>query len=429
MMLTRGTAGIAGAEHRYRTLLLVALGGVLENYDFIIFALFARVLGQLFFPPGMPEWIALLQTFGIFAAGNLARPIGGVAMAHYGDLLGRKRTFVLSVVLMAIATLGVACAPTYGSIGSGAPIILLLFRILQGFAMGGELPGAWIFVAEQVGKHRVGLACGVLLSALSAGNLVGAVVGILVNRLYQPAEVLAFAWRIPFLAGGILAVASVYLRRWLDETPIFTELKMQGRLAAELPLKIVLRDHGRSVLISMGLTVLFAVTIVVVFVFTPTLLQTSYGISPERSYQAVSFATASLSISCIICGLLADAMGSRRFLMLGTPVLAGCIYLFYSLLPGHLDWLFPLYSLAGASVGVIGAIPSVFVRSFPPAVRFSGVAFSYNVAFAIFSGLTPLLITLFLRIDPLAHAHALLICCVAACVWLCSSRSRVADVE
>src|SRR5262249_7818465 len=131
------------ARGKYPALLLAALGGVLENYDFLIFALFARVLGQLFFPPEMPEWVAVAQPFGIFAAGNLARPLGGIILAHYGDLLGRKRTFIFSMSLMAVATIGIGCAPTYASIGSAAPIVLLMLRIVQGAALGGELPGAW----------------------------------------------------------------------------------------------------------------------------------------------------------------------------------------------------------------------------------------------------------------------------------------------
>jgi MFS transporter, MHS family, proline/betaine transporter len=398
---------------RYRALLLAALGGVLENYDFIVFALFARVLGQLFFPPEMPEWIAVAQTFGIFAAGNLARPLGGVILAHYGDLLGRKRTFVFSMSLMAVATFGIACAPTYANIGSAAPVVLLMLRILQGAALGGELPGAWTFVAEQVPASRIGFACSMLSSALSIGNLLGALAGVIVNRVYKPAEVLAFGWRLPFVAGGIIALLAVYVRRSLTETPIFRALQDKGELAAELPLKIVLRSYGRGVLASAALTSLAAVTIVVIFVMAPTLIQTSYGIDVNRAFEAVSLATACLAVSCICCGMLADMLGASLFLVVCTPALAASVYLFFALLPGHPDRLFPLYALAGTSVGVIAGIPSMLVESFPPAVRYTGVAFSYNVAYAIFSGVTPPLIALALRVDPLAHAHAVLLACAA----------------
>lgn len=116
----------------YKTLTLAALGGALEFYDFIIFVFFAAVVGDLFFPADMPEWLRLVQTFGIFAAGYLARPLGGIVMAHFGDLVGRKKMFTLSILLMALPTLAMGLLPTYASIGIAAPLLLLLMRVLQG---------------------------------------------------------------------------------------------------------------------------------------------------------------------------------------------------------------------------------------------------------------------------------------------------------
>lgn len=127
----------------YKTLTLAALGGALEFYDFIIFVFFAAVVGELFFPADIPEWLRQVQTFGIFAAGYLARPLGGIIMAHFGDLVGRKKMFTLSILLMALPTLAIGLLPTYASMGIVAPILLLLMRILQGAAIGGEVPGAW----------------------------------------------------------------------------------------------------------------------------------------------------------------------------------------------------------------------------------------------------------------------------------------------
>ncbi|HEX8776720.1 MAG TPA: MFS transporter, partial [Rhodanobacter sp.] len=133
-----------------RTLLLSALGGALEFYDFVVFVFFAVPLGHLFFPPHTAPWLAQLQVYGIFAAGYLARPLGGVVMAHYGDTLGRKRMFTLSVLLMALPTLGIGLLPVHAQIGMLAPLFLLLLRVVQGIAVGGEVPGAWVFVAEHV---------------------------------------------------------------------------------------------------------------------------------------------------------------------------------------------------------------------------------------------------------------------------------------
>jgi len=247
----------------YKTLSLSALGGALEFYDFIIFVFFATVVGKLFFPADMPEWLRLMQTFGIFAAGYLARPLGGIVMAHFGDLLGRKKMFTLSIFMMAVPTLIMGLLPTYAQIGMWAPILLLLMRVIQGAAIGGEVPGAWVFVSEHVPQRHVGYACGTLTSGLTAGILLGSLVATAINSLYTPVEVADYAWRIPFLLGGVFGLFSVYLRRWLHETPVFAELQQRKALAEEVPLRAVLRDHRGAIAISMLLTWLLSAAIVV----------------------------------------------------------------------------------------------------------------------------------------------------------------------
>jgi Nitrate/nitrite transporter len=175
-------------------------------------------------------------------------------MAHFGDLFGRKRMFTLSVLLMSVPTLMMGLLPTYASIGVMAPVLLLLFRVMQGAAVGGEVPGAWVFVSEHVPERHVGYACGTLTAGLTAGILLGSLIASAVNRNFAPTEIAAYAWRIPFLVGGVFGMFSVYLRRWLHETPVFAELKQRKAIAAEVPLKAVLRDHGRAVIVSMLLT-------------------------------------------------------------------------------------------------------------------------------------------------------------------------------
>jgi MFS family permease len=151
----------------------------------------------------MPDWLRQVQTFGIFAAGYLARPLGGIVMAHFGDLLGRKRMFMLSIFLMSLPTLAIGLLPTYASIGIWAPLLLLALRVLQGAAIGGEVPGAWVFVSEHVPPRHIGFACGTLTSGLTGGILLGSLVAMSINKIYSPAEVLAEGWRVPFIIGGV----------------------------------------------------------------------------------------------------------------------------------------------------------------------------------------------------------------------------------
>lgn len=389
----------------YKTLSLSALGGALEFYDFIIFVFFATVVGKLFFPVDMPEWLRLMQTFGIFAAGYLARPLGGIIMAHFGDLLGRKKMFTLSIFMMAVPTLIMGLLPTYAQIGLWAPILLLLMRVIQGAAIGGEVPGAWVFVSEHVPARNTGYACGTLTAGLTSGILLGSLVATLINTVYTPQEVADYAWRVPFLLGGVFGLFAVYLRRWLHETPVFAEMQARKALAEEVPLRAVLRDHRGAIVISMLLTWLLSAGIVVVILMTPALLQSLYQVSPTDSLKANSLAIVLLSLGCIATGALADRLGAGRVFIVGSLLLLVSSWTFYHTLPTHPEWLFPLYALTGLCVGIVGAVPYVMVKAFPPVVRFSGLSFSYNLAYAIFGGLTPMVVTALLKFSPMAPAY------------------------
>lgn len=395
----------------YRTLALAALGGALEFYDFIIFVFFALVIGKLFFPPDMPDWLRQFQTFGIFAAGYLARPLGGIVMAHFGDKLGRKRMFTLSIVLMAVPTLLMGMLPTYASIGIAAPLALLALRILQGAAIGGEVPGAWVFVAEHVPSRHTGYACGTLTAGLTAGILLGSLLATLINSSFSPAQISNWAWRLPFLVGGIFGLLAMYLRQWLQETPVFAEMQARKALADELPLKTVLREHKRAVIISMLLTWLLSAAIVVVILMTPTYLQKQFGMDAATTLKANSLATIALTAGCMVAGRIIDRIGSGLTFIVGSLLLGACSYHFYTSVASDGSQLYALYSLTGFSVGIVGAVPFVMVRAFPPAVRFSGLSFSYNVAYAIFGGLTPMAVSLWLKADPLAPAHYVVSLC------------------
>jgi MFS family permease len=407
-----------------RTLVLAALGGALEYYDFIIFVFFTAVIAELFFPPETPDWLRQAQTFGLFAAGYLARPLGGIVMAHFGDRSGRKRMFTLSVFLMAIPTLLIGFLPTYAAIGYAAPLALLALRILQGAAVGGEIPGAWTFVSEHVPPRRVGFACGTLTSGLTVGILLGSLVATFVNRIWSPQDVQAFAWRIPFLVGGVFGFLAVFLRRLLVETPVFEEMRRRRALVEGLPLRVVLAGHGHAVIVSMLLTWVLTAAIVVVMLMTPTLIQKLFAIAPADTLAANSLATFGLSLGCIVFGWLADRFGAERLLMLGCAALLLATYALYFGLARSTAHLDVLYAAAGFAVGVVGVIPVVLVRAFPAPVRFSGISFAYNIAYAVFGGLTPLFVTLLMKGHPFAPAHYVAALCglgIVTAAWIAAS--------
>ena len=389
----------------YKTLGLSALGGTLEFYDFVIYVFFATIVSKLFFPADMPDWLRMLQTFGIFAAGYLARPIGGIVIAHFGDVVGRKRMFTLSIFLMAVPTLIIGLLPTYETLGVAAPLLLLAMRMLQGAAIGGEMPGAWVFVAEHVPANRYAFGVGTLTAGITGGILLGSLMAIFINAVYEPQQVMDFAWRIPFILGGVFGLVSVYLRRYLEETPVFKELASRRAKAMELPLKTVLREHRAACVLTAAMTWVLSGAVVVVILMTPAYLETWYQIPRQDAMVANCAATLMLTIGCMLVGWACDRIGTRAVMIIGWGGLALSSYWFYSQLPGTGSSLVWGYALMGFFVGSISLTPIVSTRAFPPAVRFTGLSFAYNMAYAVFGGLTPVLISLWVKQDVQGPGH------------------------
>jgi len=400
----------------YQTLTLSALGGALEFYDFIIFIYFSTTIGTLFFPPDIPDWLRQMQVLGIFAAGYLIRPIGGIVMAHYGDLLGRKKVFMLSILLMAVPTLIIGMLPTFRDIGLAAPLLLLVMRLLQGAAVGGEVPGSWVFVAEHVSQKRLGFACGVLSAGLTAGILLGSLAANLINALFTPVQLLNFAWRLPFFCGGIFGLMAVFLRRYLQETPVFKELSQQKRLSAKIPVKMVVSNHFREVLMSMGLTWLLSASIIVMILMMPVMMQKIASVSVTESLRINAFATLTLIIGCILFGLSADKFGIVRVIKAGCSTLALAALVLFCYLPNADTNLSSLYLCCTLLVGIVGVLPAIMVSIFPPEIRYSGLSFSYNIAYALFGGLTPVTLGFILKHDAIAPGYYLAALCGLAIV-------------
>lgn len=393
------------ASSPLRPLWLASLGSALELYDFIIFVFFAGTIGRLFFAASLPEWVRQLQTFGIFAAGYLARPLGGIVIAHFGDTRGRTRMFTLSIALMGIGTLGIGLLPTYESIGAAAPVLLLAMRVVQGIAIGGEAPGGWVFVAEHAGPGKVGFAVGLFTSALSCGILLGSLAATALTLAWSPEQIAAGPWRLPFVIGGVFGFIAMLLRSWLEETPVFSEMRRRAEIARDLPLRMVLRSHRGGLWTSIASTWFLTAAIVLVILMTPSLLQSQFHL-PARAAQGANLAgTAALCLSTLLIGAASDRFGVRRVGTAALVLLAAATYGLYLAAARMPSLVVPLYVLAGVGAGGAVLTPIIMVRAFPPAVRFTGVSFSYNISYAIFGGLTPLLVTWLAQVDPLGPAH------------------------
>jgi len=372
-----------------RTLGLSSLGGALEFYDFVIYVFYAKLISELFFPSTLSPFWAMLNTYGIFAAGYFFRPLGGVVMAHFGDLIGRKRLFSLSILLMALPTLMIGIMPTFESIGYAAPILLLLMRVLQGIAIGGEIPAAWTFVSEHVPERRIGIANGVLTAGLSLGILLGALMSLFISLQFSEAEIKDWAWRIPFILGGIFGFVALYLRSYLKETPVFKAMQAKKELAKELPVKQVLAKHKTGIVIGMLFTWFLTGCVVVLILAMPNLLVGAFGFERADAFKMQSAAIVMQMVGCVLAGILADRFGAGRVILFGSLLVATMAGIFYNSL-GHVapSTVFMLYMLLGLSSGTVGMVSYSMVKMFPAQIRFTGISFSYNLAYAIAGGIT-----------------------------------------
>jgi MFS family permease len=213
----------------------------------------------------------------------------------------------------------------------------------------------------------------------------------------------------------------------LTETPVFEELRRRRALSAETPLRAVVRDYRAAIVLSGLLTWMLSAAIVVVVLMTPTLLQKVYHVQTIATLQANCLATIALAAGCILAGWLIDRFGTARVLLVGCPLSGIATYLLYAGVRLDSSLVMPLYALAGFTVGVVAVVPCVMIAAFPPPIRFSGISFSYNLAWAIFGGLTPILVSWMLPFDPLAPAYYVGALCLLGCgvgIFLVSASSR-----
>jgi MFS family permease len=391
-------------KKHYKILGISWLGSALEFYDFVIFVYFANTISALFFSPDMPDWLRLLQTYGLFAVGYVFRPIGGLVLGHFGDILGRKKIFVVSIFLMAVPTFAIGCMPTYSQIGIFAPILLLLCRIMQGMAIGAEIPGASVFLAEHFPKRYIGFVCSFLKIGLQIGPVIGNLVSIYFNSHFTQDEILVGAWRYPFILGGIFGVVIYFLRKYLYETPVFQRMNKKTS-RKDIPFKKLLLFHKSSMFLSTLLTCASSATYITMFLLTPSLIQKFYKVPTDLALQSNFFTIAFAAIGFFLSGILSIRFNAIKIYAIGCLGVGLSSILFYYQIQISYDNIIFYYSLNGFFFGFSGLYTPIIIKLFPPEVRFSGLAFSYNISFAIFGGLTPIFIISIIQYSLMGPAY------------------------
>ena len=393
----------------WRIVLLASLGGTLEFYDFVIFGIFASDIAQAIYPSTSPI-VSLMASFDAFATGYLARPIGGIVLSHYGDRFGRRRVFLWSVFVMSGATLGMGLVPSHARWGVAASALMVLLRLVQGFCLGGELPGALTYVVETAPRFAP-LVCGVVFACVTSGVAVATGVSLAIRSLLPPSE-LVYGWRIAFIIGGLGGVLSFMLRRSLEESPEFARMRA---LALRQPFRELLHTHARQVLVGCALLAATACFTGLFFSHLPAYLSAVLGYEPRQAILAQTIGVLAHAAGILLVGWIGDRIAPRVLLRAGCVLLLVFAYPFYHALVTHAMNLTTVLVVAGLCGGLTNGTFAVLLTDlFPTRIRFSGVALVFNVTFTIFSGMSPLIATTLIRETGMAAAPAVLIAGAAA---------------
>ena len=392
-----------------RIVLLASLGGTLEFYDFVIFGVFAKDIADAIFPNASPT-VSLMASFGAFATGYLARPVGGIVLSHFGDRFGRRRVFLWSLFVMSGATIGMGVAPSYAQWGAAASAFVVALRLLQGFCLGGELPGALTYVVETAPRVAP-FVCGVVFACVTTGVAAATGVSLAVRSLLPPSTAPLYAWRIAFVLGGLGGAVSFMLRRSLEESPEFARMRA---LALRRPFRELLRTHTTNVLIGCAVLAPTACFTGLFFSHLPAYLTAVLGYDPRGAVYAQTIGVLAHAAAILLVGWTAERVPPRILLRAGCVALLTLGYPFYSALEARALDLRAVLVLAGVCGGLTNGTFAVLLTDlFPTRIRFSGVALGFNVSFTIFSGMSPLAATTLIRDTGAATAPAILIAAAA----------------
>lgn len=380
---------VSGASPLRQVISGASIGNAVEWYDFAIYGFLATFIAANFFPSGN-DTAALLNTFAIFAAAFVMRPLGGLVFGPLGDRIGRQRVLAIVILLMAGSTLTMGLLPTYDAIGVAAPLLLLFLRCLQGFSAGGEYGGGACYLAEYAPDERRGLTVTFIAWSGVVGFLVGSMTVTLLQTLLGDAAMDSYGWRIPFLIAGPLGLVGLYIRMRLSDTPAFQALAASDDVAAS-PLREALHTAWRPILQVVGIMIIFNIGYYVVFTYLPTYFIKTLQFSKTSAFVSITIACL-VAIGLILpLAALSDRIGRRPLLIAGTVAFAVLAYpLFLLLNSGSLGAAIAAHAALAAIESVYIAVAvSTGVELFATRVRYSGFSIGYNLCVSAFGGTTP----------------------------------------
>ena len=378
-------------DKSFKIACFTALGVGLEYYDFVIYGTMATYLGDIFFSK-QNELSNDIQVFSAFAVGYLIRPFGGTIIGMIADTYGRKNTFTISMFTMALSTIIIGLLPTYAEVGIISSIGLLSCRICQGISFGAELPGATTIVTEFAPKNKLGKLCGLILSSTSIGALLAISMLALLTNLFTYNEIITGLWRIPFILGGILAIVSYCIRQNISETPEFLQEKQRhNNRAIIMPFKLLCSQHISKMIIGFGMS-FFLATMVIINLYFPTYINKYFDYELADIYNAIAVSMVTSMIFVLIFGWVSDHTSKLKILLFALINYGILLFPLFQLLSYKTFWalqLFFIFYQLAIAIFFTSYLP-ILSNLFTTNVRYTGIAFVYNIAFSVAS-LIPLI--------------------------------------
>ncbi|MDQ2138711.1 MFS transporter [Alcaligenaceae bacterium C4P045] len=425
----RASAAPSADRQPVRAATAAFVGTTIEWYDFYIYATAAAlVFGKVFFPTADP-FVSTMASFGTFAAGFLARPIGGVIFGHYGDRVGRKNALMTTLVIMGIATVGIGLLPSYETAGLWAPALLLLLRLAQGLAVGGEWGGAVLMAGEHASQRRKTFAA----SFAQLGSPAGLILSLLAFRLLttlDEADFVSWGWRVPFLISAVLLLVGYFIRVGVNESPDFAKV-LERQERAEVPAKEVLRTAWRTVVLCMGVCTVAIGGIYFTNTFMLSYTTQTLGLSRTLILDCLFVVAIIQFLVQPLAAWLADVIGPTRVLITAAMCSVIAPYPMFMLVTQGTAFsiiagiAIVLVFMAAIYAAMAGYISSAFATH----IRYSGISLSYQLCGAVAGGMTPLVGTWLIyhypgQWLPLAIFYSILSLITLISIWALAGHKR-----
>jgi len=382
-----------------KAVVAATIGTALEWFDFALYGVVSATIFPKLFFPSLDPTSGLLASLATFGVGLAARPLGAVICGYLGDRFGRRNLLLFTVSVMGIASVLMGLLPTYDRIGVWAPVLLVLLRIVQGFALGGESTGAQLMAVEHARPTRRGKYSGLLGICSPISQILANAAMLVLSSVLSPADFESYGWRIPFLLSFILVVVGIYIRMRVSETPAFVELQHSKTASVSSPLRDAVKLHYKTILRLMlffcGPTALFYLVVV----FSLGYLTNTLGVPKQTGFALLMGANVCAILGALAGGVLSDKIGRRKALLLGSSVTLIMLFFLFPLLGtrSFVPMLAGMGLLLGFTQYQSGIQPVYFAEAFPTNVRYSGSALSYTAANLLAGATLPALAVWLLR--------------------------------